>query len=169
MFSLLFAVLFLAIELFYFRNIISLGFYSAERQSLLKLNYFVADPLLSYKQKIKGSSLTDFRNIDKLISLEEEGFDKKYILKESFSKYFPKSFLDKKKKGFGVPVGDWLRGSLRSELLSYINAGFLKKQNIFDPEWISKLVMDHVNGKIDNTFKVWTYYCFQKWYKANYD
>lgn len=192
----------------FYYNIISLGFHSVERQGLLKQEYFVADPLLPYKQKIKGKNLTDFRDIDKLISLEGDmlvkvdrtsmlnslecrapflnkkiwnftnqlpekflikGFDKKYILKESFSKYFPKGFLDQKKKGFGVPVGDWLRGSLQSELLSYVDADFLKKQNIFDLEWVSKLVMNHVNGKIDNTFKVWTYYCFQKWYKANYD
>lgn len=97
------------------------------------------------------------------------GWDKKHILKEAFKAYFPKDFLNKSKKGFGVPVGDWLRSELRSELLSYIDKVFIIKQNIFQFDVVSKLVEEHLNSKIDNTFKVWTYYCFQKWYKNNYN
>lgn len=95
------------------------------------------------------------------------GWDKKYILKEAFKKYFPVNFLNNSKKGFGVPVGDWLRSELRSELLSYIDKSFIYKQNIFQYENISQLVMNHLNSKIDNTFRVWTFFCFQKWYKKN--
>ena len=97
------------------------------------------------------------------------GWDKKHILKEAFKAYFPKDFLNKSKKGFGVPVGDWLRSELRSEILSYIDKVFIIKQNIFQFDVVSKIVEDHLNSKIDNTFRVWTYYCFQKWYKNNYN
>ncbi len=97
------------------------------------------------------------------------GWDKKHILKEAFKAYFPKDFLNKSKKGFGVPVGDWLRSELRSELLSYIDKVFIIKQNIFQFDVVSKLVEEHLNSKIDNTFRVWTYFCFQKWYKNNYN
>jgi asparagine synthase (glutamine-hydrolysing) len=96
------------------------------------------------------------------------GWDKKHILKEAFKEYFPKDFLNKSKKGFGVPVGDWLRSELRLELLSFIDKAFIKKQNIFQFDAISKTVEDHLNSKIDNTFRVWTYYCFQKWYTITY-
>jgi asparagine synthase (glutamine-hydrolysing) len=96
------------------------------------------------------------------------GWDKKHILKEAFKEYFPKDFLNKSKKGFGVPVGDWLRSELRSELLSYIDKVFIIKQNIFQFDVVSKLIHNHLDSKIDNTFRVWTFYCFQKWYKNNY-
>lgn len=191
----------------FYYNIISLGFHTEDRVNLLKPDYFIHDPLLPFKLKLKSDNLTNYRNIDKFISLEGDmlvkvdrtsmltslesrapflnkelwnfanqipekflinGWDKKYILKESFKKYFPKDFLDKSKKGFGVPVGDWLRGSIKRELLSYIEKDFLAKQKIFNYEWVTKLVMDHVDGKIDNTFKVWAFYCFQKWYKMSY-
>lgn len=98
-----------------------------------------------------------------------KGTNKKYILKKAFENYFPAGFLDKSKKGFGVPVGDWLRDGLKNELESYINPGFLSHQGIFNEENIIPLVKDHVNGKVDNTFRIWTYYCFQKWYKEIYD
>jgi asparagine synthase (glutamine-hydrolysing) len=96
------------------------------------------------------------------------GWDKKHILKEAFKDYFPKDFLNKSKKGFGVPVGDWLRSELRVELLSYIEKSFIEKQNIFQFNTISNLVIKHLEGKVDNTFRVWTFYCFQKWYKGIY-
>lgn len=94
-------------------------------------------------------------------------FDKKYILKAAFEEEFPRGFLNKPKSGFGIPIGDWLRLSLRSDLESYIDRTFLNKQNIFQLDKITKLVKDHLNGK-DNTFMVWTFFCFQKWYQKNY-
>lgn len=67
-----------------------------------------------------------------------------------------------------MPVGDWLRGHLHSELESYIDPLFLKDQAIFQAENITKIIQEHLSGKVDNTFRVWTYYCFQKWYKQVY-
>nr|WP_321234818.1 asparagine synthase (glutamine-hydrolyzing) [uncultured Psychroserpens sp.] len=95
-------------------------------------------------------------------------WSKKHILKEAFKEDFPEGFLEKSKQGFGVPVGDWLRGGLKQELLNYSDISFLKNQSIFNTDNISKLVQNHVSGKEDNTFKVWAFYCFQKWYSKIY-
>ena len=194
----------------FYYNIISLGFQENEISSVLKANSYHENPLSYYKNKIgnRNKTLTDFRNIDRLLSLEGDmlvkvdrtsmlsslecrapflnkeiwnftrqlpenyllnGWDKKHILKESFQHYFPKDFLNKSKKGFEVPVGDWLRTALKNELLSYITKDFVEKQNIFHFEVISNLVNNHIQGKIDNTFRVWTFFCFQKWYKQTYE
>lgn len=95
-------------------------------------------------------------------------WSKKHILKEAFKEVFPEGFLEKSKQGFGVPVGDWLRSGLKQELLRYTELTLLKQQGIFNVENISKLVEHHVNGKADNTFKVWSFFCFQKWYFTTY-
>jgi len=193
----------------FYYNIISLGFQENEISKLLKSEYYRNNSLEHFKNQIgvNNKTLTDFQNIDKLISLEGDmlvkvdrtsmltslecrapflnkeiwnytnqlpesylmkGWDKKHILKEAFKHYFPKDFLNRSKKGFGVPVGDWLRTSLSSELLSYIDKKFIEKQAIFDYEVISKVVNEHLKGKIDNTFRVWTFFCFQKWYIQYY-
>lgn len=98
-----------------------------------------------------------------------KGWDKKHILKEAFKQYFPDRFLDKAKRGFAVPVGDWLRSELRSELESYTEKSFLTKQNIFNYYETATLVSNHIHGKVDNTFRVWAFFCFQKWYKAQFE
>jgi asparagine synthase (glutamine-hydrolysing) len=95
-------------------------------------------------------------------------WDKKHILKEAFKNEFPKGFLNKTKKGFGVPVGDWLRTILKQELESYITDTFIQSQGLFQKDTIQKLVGDHLTGKSDNTFRVWTFFCFQKWYTTTY-
>ncbi|MCK8480607.1 asparagine synthase (glutamine-hydrolyzing) [Psychroserpens algicola] len=106
------------------------------------------------------------------MSLPEEyllkKWSKKHILKEAFKDVFPEGFLEKSKQGFGVPVGDWLRSGLKQELLSYSDRAFLKNQAIFNTDHIIKLVNNHVSGKEDNTFKVWSFFCFQKWYTKTY-
>ncbi len=193
----------------FYMNIISLGFQEDEVKSVLKANSFEYNSLAYFKNKIesKNKTLTDFRNIDRILSLEGDmlvkvdrtsmlsslecrapflnkeiwnftsqlpedflikGWDKKHILKESFKQYFPKDFLNKSKKGFGVPVGDWLRADLKNELLTYIDESFIEEQNIFYIATVSDLVNNHIHGKVDNTFRVWTFYCFQKWYKQTY-
>lgn len=98
-----------------------------------------------------------------------KGTSKKHILKKAFEKEFPHGFLEKSKKGFGVPVGDWLRNGLRREIEQYIDEDFLSRQGIFNLEAVIPLVKNHIDGKIDNTFRVWTFYCFQKWYKTIYN
>jgi asparagine synthase (glutamine-hydrolysing) len=194
----------------FYYNIISLGFQENELKSILKTSLCQENPLSYFKIKIgnNNKTLTDFRNIDRLLSLDGDmlvkvdrtsmlsslecrspflnkeiwnftsqlpenfllnGWDKKHILKKSFQHYFPKDFLNKSKKGFEVPVGDWLRTNLKSELFSYIDKNFVEKQNIFQFESVSNLVNNHIQGKIDNTFRVWTFFCFQKWYKQTYE
>lgn len=189
----------------FYYNIISLGFQAKELRALLNESNAVTNPLQYYKNQIKKKdlSLHDFRNIDRLISLEGDllvkvdrtsmlsslecrapflnktlwqftnqlpenflinGWDKKHLLKESFKRYFPKGFLDKSKQGFGVPVGDWLKTIFKQELLTYIETDFIKKQALFNIDYVQTLVRRHLNSQEDNTFRVWTYYCFQKWY-----
>ena len=96
-----------------------------------------------------------------------KGWNKKFLLKESFKEFFPEKFLDKSKQGFAVPVGDWLKTSFSTELLGYIDKDLLLSQNIFNINFITKLVEDHLNSVIDNTYRVWSFYCFQKWYVNN--
>ena len=192
----------------FFYNIIKLGFTDREMSIYLNEKDRVENPLAYYQQRIPNpKNLTDFRNVDKMISLEGDmivkvdrtsmlasmecrapfltreiwnytlslpdeyllkGNNKKMILKKAFENEFPEQFLEKSKKGFGVPVGDWLRQGMRNELLSYIDDKFLEEQDIFDIQNIKKIVLNHLNSVEDNSFKIWTFYCFQKWYKNTY-
>ena len=82
------------------------------------------------------------------------GLNKKYLLKESFKEFFPKNFLEKSKRGFAVPVGNWLRTIFKNELINYSEESFLNEQAIFNSEYIRNIIKEHLNNKIDHTYKL---------------
>ncbi len=194
----------------FYWDIISLANTQLQLSEILLPHLRVDDIFSEYKDLLEideAKSLTDFRMIDKVVSLEGgmlpkvdrtsmmnslecrapflnkelwdytntlpenylmKGWNKKHILKEAFKDQFPDRFLEKSKSGFGSPVGDWLRSSLRKELESYIEPKYLKSQGIFDAKTIIPLVKNHITKRQDNTFRVWAFYCFQKWYSNSY-
>ena len=139
---------------------------SLEGDMLVKVDRTSMLTSLECRAPFLNKKIWDFTNTLSEDFLIHKG-SKKFILKEAFKDEFPDKFLDKSKKGFGVPVGDWLRTILRNELLSYVEKKFVEKQGIFNYNYISEITDKHIRGIEDNTFKVWTYYCFQKWYKKN--
>ena len=93
-----------------------------------------------------------------------KGFNKKVLLKKSFENYFPKNFLNKKKHGFGIPVGNWIRTHFKKEILNYSNPILIENQGIFKIDDLNFLIKSHMKGEIDSTFKIWSFFCFQEWY-----
>lgn len=99
--------------------------------------------------------------------------DKKHILKDIAYDYIPRKLLERPKKGFGVPLDKWLRGPLREQLLSYADYEFIKRQNIFDAPYVSKMVKGYVEtgdrgastGK-NYSGLIWAYFVFQQWHES---
>ena len=91
----------------------------------------------------------------------------KFILKDTFKNLLPKGLFDLPKSGFGVPVGDWLRNDFIDELKLLTDVNFLNEQAIFKSDYVKSIVDEHLLNIRDHTFKIWTLFCFQKWYKQN--
>ncbi len=97
--------------------------------------------------------------------------DKKHILKDIAYDYIPREMLERPKTGFGVPMDQWLRGPLKEALLDYSSTDFLKKQGIFDSEYVSRFINDYIvkgdGGRATgaNFSKIaWSFFIFQQWY-----
>ena len=96
------------------------------------------------------------------------GKDKKRILKDTFRHLVPTGLFDMPKKGFAIPIGLWLRKHLQNEIMTLSEKEFLIAQKIFEPEYIQTILKEHFSENKNHTYKVWTYYCFQKWYINNF-
>ena len=93
-------------------------------------------------------------------------FDKKHILKDITYEMVPKSMLDRPKKGFGVPLAEWMRTKLHAQLLRYADVNILKKQGIFNADKIWEFI--HCLEKSDKSLYnsvLWSFYVFQMWYQ----
>lgn len=101
------------------------------------------------------------------------GGSKKYILKDIAYDYIPKELLERPKVGFGVPLDKWLRGPLREQLSDYSSYEYLKKQGVFDAEYVSGKVGEYIKtgdagpATGANYSKItWSFFVFQQWYET---
>lgn len=95
------------------------------------------------------------------------GTNKKRILKETFADLLPKETMSFSKKGFGIPIGIWFQKELKSELMGLLHVEIIKKQGIFNFDYINTILEEHMSGKENHSFKLWQLYVFQKWYNCN--
>ncbi|MCX5859045.1 MAG: asparagine synthase-related protein [Proteobacteria bacterium] len=79
----------------------------------------------------------------------------------------PPEILNRQKKGFGIPVGLWLRGELRDLMLNLLEPGKIRREGIFNPEHITTMIGEHCAGKRDNRKQLWTLIMFELW-RQNY-
>lgn len=90
---------------------------------------------------------------------------RKIILRDAFAEFIPDEINKASKRGFGVPIGDWLETSLKTEFESFLNEKLVKEQGLFEYEYISDIWKAHVTHQQDNYSKLWSYYVFQVWYR----
>lgn len=94
------------------------------------------------------------------------GFKRKYLLKKAFASLLPPKILKRNKRGFQIPVSDWLRGKLKPLLLDMFDHAKIKQQGIFNADVIQNLMKKHFSGKEDLRKQLWTLLVFQLWLKS---
>ncbi len=92
----------------------------------------------------------------------------KVALREASKKVIPTEAYKKKKLGFPVPIREWMKDSDVSKEIKDTFASEVANK-YFNVSVINKLLDDHVKGKKDNYRKVWTIYCFIKWYQIFFE
>ncbi|NQU73226.1 MAG: asparagine synthase (glutamine-hydrolyzing) [Candidatus Omnitrophica bacterium] len=101
--------------------------------------------------------------------LKIRGIVTKYILKETFKKTLPASVLNREKMGFGVPVGEWFRGELKSYAYEVLLDSKAIKRNYFKRESVKQLLDEHCKGKVNNGAKIWSLLNLELWHRLFID
>jgi asparagine synthase (glutamine-hydrolysing) len=96
-------------------------------------------------------------------SLKLRGNSTKWILRQALRDRVPASILNRPKKGFGMPVGKWLKGPLLPLCQELLEPSALRKQALFKAESCQKLLNDHQSGWRDNRKVLWALIVFQLW------
>jgi asparagine synthase (glutamine-hydrolysing) len=92
----------------------------------------------------------------------------KIVLRDVLYKYVPRELIDRPKAGFGIPVGDWLKGPLRNWAEELLNEKRLESEGYFYSAPIQKAWTEHLSGRCDHTPKLWTVLMFQAWLENNF-
>jgi len=97
-------------------------------------------------------------------SLKIKNGEKKYFLKTITHDYVPKHLLDRPKKGFGVPIFEWLKDDISDYINEYLNENKIKEQGILNWQEVSSLVERYKKGSKINGEKIWLILNFQIWF-----
>jgi len=89
----------------------------------------------------------------------------KRILRRTFAERLPAEVFARPKKGFEVPIADWLRGELRELVARAVDPARLKRQGLFRPELPQRWKAEHEGGRRDRSAELWTLVAFQEWYE----
>jgi asparagine synthase (glutamine-hydrolysing) len=91
--------------------------------------------------------------------------DTKHLLKRAMADLLPEGIADRPKKGFGIPVAQWLKGELREALEDELSPDRLEGQGLFVPSEVRRLLDEHMTGKRDHRKPLWTLFVFQLWHR----
>ena len=100
-------------------------------------------------------------------SIKFRGNQPKAVLKELAKRYIDPEIHKRRKSGFGIPINHWLKKELRPLLDQYLSTENLKKHNLFNQEFVHRVVKDHMTGSADNRHKLWCLLSFQIWFENN--
>jgi asparagine synthase (glutamine-hydrolysing) len=87
----------------------------------------------------------------------------KWLLRQVLEKYVPSRLIERPKMGFGVPIGEWMRGPLRGWCEELLSSSRLRNDGIFDVDMVTRAWREHVTGKRNWHYHLWNVLMFQSW------
>lgn len=87
----------------------------------------------------------------------------KRVLREVLARHVPTALTDRPKMGFGIPVGDWLRGPLRDWADTLLDPVRLKADGHLDAELVRTRWEEHLSGRRNWEYSIWNALIFQSW------
>jgi asparagine synthase (glutamine-hydrolysing) len=87
----------------------------------------------------------------------------KILLRQVLEKYVPREFFERPKKGFSVPVAEWIRGPLRDWAEHLFETGRRQHGDVLDAEVINTKWQEHLAGRRDWAELLWPVLMFESW------
>jgi asparagine synthase (glutamine-hydrolysing) len=93
----------------------------------------------------------------------------KYLLKKALLRFFPEEFLNRPKQGFGVPIGEWVRGELRPLAEEFLLGRQAQSRGFFDPAYLRRMLDQHLSGSLDHAQRIWALMVLEAWNRTFLD
>lgn len=113
---------------------------------------FLDHPLVEYMAKFPGD-------------LKIKGRKLKYILRKVAAKYLPAEIIQREKQGFMFPVAYWFRNELYEFVKEFLLDSRFVREGVFRPEYITQLLEEHRDSKVDHHVRLWMLLNLEVWYR----
>ena len=117
--------------------------------------------------------LLDHKLIDFVTRLPAEwklrGGETKRILKRAVEDFVPHEILYREKKGFGIPLDQWINRELRDEFRETLTDARARSRGYFDDRHIDNLFDEHERGRRDHSAQLWALFVLELWHREYTD
>jgi asparagine synthase (glutamine-hydrolysing) len=100
------------------------------------------------------------------VNYKLRGSKSKYILKRAVEPLLPPFVTRRGKKGFGVPVAEWLKGKLRPLARDLLSPERIRRNGLFDADYVMRLQDEHERGLANHRKLLWTLLMFELWHES---
>ncbi len=91
----------------------------------------------------------------------------KILLRSAAASVLPSNAAKRRKRGFEVPIGTWLRGKLRPALLDWLAPETIRRQGLLEPQAVTRLTGEHLRGHHDHGRALWALMVLSRWFERN--
>ncbi len=95
--------------------------------------------------------------------LKLNGRQTKYIFKKAMQPLLPPEILTRGKEGFSIPIKNWLKHELKDRMLDVLSPERVQRDGFFNPEYMDRLVREHLNGRENHSHRLWAMMVFGIW------
>ena len=147
-----------------------------ERMQYADINYYLAEDILTKVDRAAmavsletRAPFLDPRVAQFAASIPVEyklhGKSGKVILKEAMKDLLPHEILHRPKKGFGIPIAEWLKGRLNGLMHDMLSPERLTSQGLFNTDYVQQLIREHESGVAAHHKELWTLLVFELWFE----
>jgi len=97
------------------------------------------------------------------------GFTTKWILREAVKPLLPPAILTRRKMGFPVPFGQWMRGGGAGLARDVLLDPKTRQRGIINAPAVSTLIDAHASGAADGADAIWSLLNLELWYRTFID
>jgi asparagine synthase (glutamine-hydrolysing) len=90
----------------------------------------------------------------------------KVILRELLERDVPRELFERPKSGFGIPIGDWLRGPMRDWAEDLLSPAALDELGLVHTPAVRASWQAHLSGRANNQYGLWTVLMLQAWRRS---
>ena len=118
-------------------------------------------PLLDHKLVEFAASLPSHLKI--------RGLTRKYLLKKVGRSWLPAEIIQRKKKGFPMPLSVWFRNEARSFVRDILSPAAVRRRGLFNPAFVEKLLNQHETRFADHGSLLWSLISVELWHRLFID
>jgi asparagine synthase (glutamine-hydrolysing) len=151
----------------------------AEEQAFWDLKHYLKDDLLV---KVDRASmhyslesrvpLLDIRLVELGLNIDyslkvKDGYGTKYLMKKVLYDLVPRELFERPKRGFSIPLKEWLRGPLKYLIEDYLNDNNISDFGLVRLEETKELIQKFLNGEDYLYNRIWLLIVLHWWYKKH--